>query len=178
MIQFKNLALQDVTFVLCGQRVPFGQFQVLDSREIEIDAEAKTRIAIIGQSHIFQFIRGADTLSEVLLCVPHNLAKYDPICQTTALTHFRLGLTRGCLRYATRITTRLVSTPDAGDGWPDEEDQNMNSLIFHFPQGDMPWKPFTSVRWRVSPAMLAVKTLHTFPDENALVETRTRIWWA
>ena len=177
MVEFKNLALRDVTFVLCAKSIPLGEFNVLEHREFEISHQISGSVSIIGQSHVFRFSKGADTLSEILLCVPHDLTSYAPTCQTTSLSNFRIGIENGGLKYATRISTKFVVAPDELLELSDSFSQNPNSLVFHFPKGYMRCSPITSVEWQIGNSAIAVKSIHTFPEEGALVKTWTRIYW-
>jgi hypothetical protein len=178
MVQFKNLALKDITFVLCARQVPLDEFNVLASREFEISPNVTGRVTIIGQSHVLHVSKGQDTLSEVMLCVPHDLSAYEPINQTTSLTNFRLGIVSGCLKYAARVSTRWATSPDAWSKLTQIRGQHTDSLNFHFPQGNMPLAPVTSVAWQIDRTMLTVRSIHTFPAENAVVKSKTRINWA
>jgi hypothetical protein len=177
MVEFKNLALQDVTFALCANGMALNQFKVLKQHTFEIDQTTGGSISIIGQSHIFQWSNNGDTLTEILLCVPHNFTASNPLCQTGALANFRLGLTHGSLIYAVRISTRFANSMSELVDLPALA-ENPNTLAFHFPQGDMPCAPVTLVTWTMSQRAIAVKTIHTFPQEKAWVETKTRLNWA
>jgi hypothetical protein len=178
MVDFKNLALQDVTFVLCASKVPLEEFNVLAHKEFEVDPQINGSVSIIGQSHVLRLSKEAEALSEILLCVPHNLAAYAPVCRTTSLVNFRLGIACGGLSYVTRISTRFGVTLDEVLKLSDSLGQNPYSLAFHFPRGHMRCSPITSVEWQFKSAAIVVKSFHTFPDEHAWVETRTRIYWA
>jgi hypothetical protein len=178
MLDFKNLALQDVTFVLCASKVPLEEFNVLAHKEFEVASQIKGSVTIIGQSHVLRLSKGTEALSEILLCVPHDLATYTPLCRTTSLVNFRLGIACGGLKYVTRISTRFGTTPDDMLKLSDSFGQNPHSLIFRFPRGHMRCSPVTSVKWQIRSSAIVVKSFHTFPAENAWVETRTRIYWA
>lgn len=177
MVQFKPLALKDVTFVLCARQVPLEEFNVLACREFEIHPKIVGRVAIIGQSHVLHVSKGNDTLSEIMLCVPHNLGAYAPISQITSLTDFRFGSVNGSLKYATRVSTRWATTSDGWSTLTQIKGQITDSLDFHFPQGDMTRSPVTVVAWRVNRNNLTVQSIHTFPDENAVIKTKTRVYW-
>jgi hypothetical protein len=178
MVDFKNLALQDVTFVLCASKVPLEEFNVLAHKEFEVDPQIKGSVSIIGQSHVLRLSKGTGALSEILLCVPHDLAAYTPICRTTSLANFRLGITCGGLKYVIRVSTRFGATPDEMLKLSGSFGQNPHSLVFHFPRGHMRCSPITSVEWQIRSSAIVAQSCHTFPDENAWVETRTRICWA
>jgi hypothetical protein len=177
MVEFKNLAWRDVTFVLCARKVPLDEFNILKHKEFELDAQIRGSISIIGQSHVVQLSKGADTLTEILLCVPHNLAAYGPICQTTSLSNFRLGIETGRLKYTIRVCTKFGVALDEWQALSDSFSQKPNSLVFHFPRGHLQAAPLTSVEWQVSNVALTVKSFHTFPDEQVLVETHSGINW-
>ncbi|MBN1991631.1 MAG: DUF2617 family protein [Anaerolineae bacterium] len=178
MFEFKNLALQDVTFALCAQSVPLDEFKVVAHRDFEIDRQSRGSVSIIGQSHVLRFSRGAEALSEILLCVPYDLTAYSPINQTKSSANFRFSLELGHLKYATRVSTTVAAAPDEWLKISGPFQQNANALTFHFPPGPLPYPPLTSLVWRIGRAAVTVKSIHTFPAENALVKTHTRLNWA
>ena len=189
MVQFKNLALNDVTFVLCARQVPLDEFNVLVCREFRVSSgvvgrspaigrsPVTGRVAIIGQSHVLHFFDGEAGFSEIMLCVPHDLTAYHPICRATSLVDFRFSTVNGRFKYATQISTRWATSPDMWSTLTQIAEPYDDSVEFHFPQGDMLQTPVTTVVWRVDKSTLVVQSIHTFPGEHAVVKTKTRINW-
>ena len=183
MVQFKNLALNDVNFGLCTRQVPLDEFNVLVCREcvagsgVSGQSPVIGRVAIIGQSHLWQLSYGEDAFSEVMLCVPHDLTAYHPVCRATSLTEFQFSTVNGSLKYATRVTTRRAASPEMWSTLTQIAGPYDDAVEFQFPQGDMPLAPVTSLAWRIDKNGFVIRSIHTFPAESAIVKTETRINW-
>ncbi len=155
-----------------------ANLQVLARAEQRFGAQIRIAAAIIGSSHVIRYAAGACVWHEVFACVPLAAGQRrlytapvatltTPVALTPdARTRYTFSATLTDWSAGAAALRRLERQVKTGDGL---------GLVYQFPTTphlDDPPQTIVSARLTAPQATVIVETVHSYPNEGAIVLTR------
>jgi len=162
-----------LNYYLLDSAPPRKAVRILAEEEIRLPG-SRLALAIIGSSHFLEVRDGETTLSELLTCPnPAMTAALGSGSVIGSLESWRHAMQRDGLRYHFEswrkvhtddrfaLETARLSAPAA------------NRLRYVFPSEDGGLGAVTCLEWRHTGNQAVIATYHTFPDELAIIHSRS-----
>ena len=161
-----------------------ADLQVLARAEQRFGAHIRVGATIIGSSHVIRYAVGACVWHEVFACVPLNAGQQPlytaPVATLTkpvaltpdAQTRYTFSATLTDWAAGATALRRLERQVKTGDGL---------GLVYQFPTTphlDDPPQTIVSARRTAPRSGVIVKTVHSYPNEGAIVLTRAATYRA
>ena len=155
-----------------------ADLRVLARAEQRFGAQIRVAAAIIGSSHVIRYAAGACVWHEVFACVPLAAGQQrlytapvatltEPVALTPdARTRYTFSATLTDWSAGAAALRRLERQVKTGDGL---------GLVYQFPTTphlDDPPQTIVSARLAAPQATVIVETVHSYPNEGAIVLTR------
>ena len=155
-----------------------ADLQVLARAEQRFGAHMRVAATIIGSSHVIRYAVGACVWHEVFACVPLNAGQRrlytapvttltEPVALTPAAqTSYTFSATLTDWSAGAAALRRLERQVKTGDGL---------GLVYQFPTTphlDDPPQTIVSARLAAPQSAVIVETVHSYPNEGAIVLTR------
>jgi len=162
-------------YYLLDSAPPRHAVRVLVEKEIRLPGLSLV-LAIIGSSHFLEIRSGETILSELLTCPnPAITAALGSGSAIGKLESWRRGLRRDGLRYQFECWHRVHTDGQFALETARLSAPAANRLLYVFPPEDGGSGAVTCLEWQQRGNQAIVATYHTFPDELAIIHSRSLV---
>jgi len=169
----------DLRYRLIRGPVALEPLRILEQREITV-WEWRIRLHILGASHAIQLMRGNQVVTELLACLPADarIPTRSAASATSLLLapplHGRISQPLPDDTICGSVTLDRFAIQTVGDELIGNFDADCRlSVDFPTLSTRQAVPPRTRIGWRIEGLTLEVETVHTYPEENVGLRSRT-----